>query len=309
MQASTSLMVPKEHLARVQGLNQMLNGGLNIVSAPLGALLLEWLPVQGVLLIDVGTALLAVLPLFLISVPQPVRSQAAEFTAGKTSVWQDFREGWRYAWGWPGLVMIGLMATLINMLLTPAFSLLPILVIRHFNGQAYHLAWMESIQAVGVIAGGLFLGLWGGFRRRVLTSLVGLVFIGIGSMLTGFTPAGAFTLAVVAMFIVGFSLPIANGPLFAAVQAAVAPEMQGRVFTLIGSVSSAMSPLGLLAAGPIADKLGVQTWFILGGIVTILMGVTSLFVPAILNFEESRSGDHKSESVQQPLPAEAVQGD
>lgn len=48
MQASTSLMVPKEHLARVQGLNQMHQGGMNIVSAPLGALLLGWLPIQGV---------------------------------------------------------------------------------------------------------------------------------------------------------------------------------------------------------------------------------------------------------------------
>jgi DHA3 family macrolide efflux protein-like MFS transporter len=35
MQASTSLMVPKEHLARIQGLNQILQGGMNIASAPL----------------------------------------------------------------------------------------------------------------------------------------------------------------------------------------------------------------------------------------------------------------------------------
>jgi DHA3 family macrolide efflux protein-like MFS transporter len=64
MQASTSLMVPNEHLSRIQGLNQMLMGGLNIISAPLGALLLEVLPMQGVLAIDVGTAMLAVVPLF-----------------------------------------------------------------------------------------------------------------------------------------------------------------------------------------------------------------------------------------------------
>jgi hypothetical protein len=73
MSASTSLMVPVEHLTRIQGLNQMLNGGLNVVSAPLGALLLGILPIQGVLLIDVGTALLAILPLCFIQVPQPER--------------------------------------------------------------------------------------------------------------------------------------------------------------------------------------------------------------------------------------------
>jgi len=54
--ASTSLTAPKEHLSRVQGVNQFLNGGLNIVSAPLGALLLPIIPMQGIVAIDVITA-------------------------------------------------------------------------------------------------------------------------------------------------------------------------------------------------------------------------------------------------------------
>ena len=54
--ASVVMLVPKEHLARVQGFNQALNGGLNIISAPLGAFLLSILPMQGILGIDVGTA-------------------------------------------------------------------------------------------------------------------------------------------------------------------------------------------------------------------------------------------------------------
>jgi MFS family permease len=81
-----------------------------------------------------------------------------------------------------------------------------------------------------------------------------------------------------------------NGPLLAAVQAAVAPEMQGRVFSLINTMASGMSPIGLIIAGPISDKLGVQTWFIIGGVVTGLMGVISLFIPAIMHFEEGRVG-------------------
>jgi DHA3 family macrolide efflux protein-like MFS transporter len=78
MQASTSLMVPKEHLSRIQGLNQMLQGGMTIASAPLGALLLVWLPMQGILAIDVVTALLAITPLFFFKIPQPVRSELLE---------------------------------------------------------------------------------------------------------------------------------------------------------------------------------------------------------------------------------------
>ncbi len=92
------------------------------------------------------------------------------------------------------------------------------------------------------------------------------------------------------MLFLGIINPIVNGPLLAAVQAAVAPEMQGRVFTLINSMAAGMSPIGLIIAGPISDKLGVQTWFIIGGIVTGLMGVTSIFIPAIMNFEKGHEG-------------------
>jgi len=46
-------------------------------------------------------------------------------------------------------------------------------------------------------------------------------------------------------------------------QATVAPEMQGRVFSLIQAGATAMTPIGLLIGGPVADRFGVQSWFLL----------------------------------------------
>ena len=290
MQASTTLMVPKEHLARIQGFNQILNGGLSIVGAPLGALMLEWLPMQGILGIDVVTALLAVIPLLFIPIPQPQAAPAAEGATGAVLVWQDFKAGLRYTFHWPGLMMILGMATLINLILTPAFSLLPILVTKHFEGGAIHLAWLESIYGIGMIAGGVLLGVWGGFKRRVLTTMLGLVALGVGCVVVGLTPASTFPLAVGALLWLGIASPITNGPLFAAVQAVVEPEMQGRVFTLINAFASAMSPLGLLVAGPVADRFGVPIWFVIGGVVTIAMGVIGRLTPAVMNFEDGPPG-------------------
>ena len=309
MAASTSLMVPKEQLARIQGLNQMLQGGMSIASAPLGALLLEWLPLQGILAIDVVTALIAVLPLFFFSIPQPERRDLPEEANGKSSVWQDFRAGLKYVASWPGLLIIGIMATVINFLLTPAFSLLPILVTKHFNGQAIQLATLESFSGIGFIVGGLILSAWGGFKRRVVTSLVGLVGMGIGCVALGLLPGTAFTLAVVAMFYLGVINPIVNGPLLAAVQAAVEPEMQGRVFSLIGSVSAAMTPLGLIIAGPLADHLGVQSWFIIGGVVCGLMGIAAFFIPAVMTFEDGRNKELPASPVDLAIAARPAEGD
>ena len=289
MQASTSLMVPKEHLSRVQGLNQVLNGAMNIFAAPLGALLLGLLPMQGVLAIDVVTALIAVLPLLFISIPQPGRSPAADASQAPASMRRELSEGFRYVWAWPGLMLIMLLATLVNLVLTPTGSLQPILVTRHFGGQAIQLAWMESAWGFGMVAGGLTLGVWGGCRKRIVTSMVGLVALGLAILLVGFVPASAFWLAVGLMLLAGFMNPIVNGPLLAVVQAVVAPEMQGRVFTLIMSFAAAMSPLGLILAGPFADRFGVQVWFVVGGAVTILLGMAAFFVPAIMRIEEQPS--------------------
>jgi DHA3 family macrolide efflux protein-like MFS transporter len=291
MTASTTLMIPKEHLARIQGLNQMLQGGMSIASAPLGALLLAVLPMQGILAIDVFTAMLAIIPLFFIPVPQPARHDLKPEALGKSTFWQDFRAGFKYVWGWPGLMMIGIMATVINFLLTPAFSLLPILVTKHFNGQAIQLATLESFSGIGFIFGGLILSTWGGFKRRILTCLWGLLAMALGCLVMGILPPNGFVIAVATMLYLGIISPIVNGPLLAAVQAAVAPEMQGRVFTLIQSMAGAMSPIGLMIAGPVADKLGVQTWFIIGGVVTALMGISGFFIPAIMHFEDGRGAD------------------
>jgi DHA3 family macrolide efflux protein-like MFS transporter len=290
MMASTSLMVPKEHLARIQGLNQMLWGGMSVFSAPLGALLLELMPLQGILAIDVITALMAIVPLFFIAVPQPERLTMLASNAGKASFWQDFVSGLKYVWGWPGLLLICLMAMQINFLLNPAFSLLPLVVTKHFNGEAIQLATLESLSGIGVIAGGLVLSAWGGFKRRILTTMMGLVAMGVGCVVVGLTPASTFPLAVGALLWLGIASPITNGPLFAAVQAVVEPEMQGRVFTLINAFASAMSPLGLLVAGPVADRFGVPIWFVIGGIVTMAMGVIGRLTPAVMNFEDGPPG-------------------
>lgn len=288
MRASTSLMVPKENLSRVQGLNQMLQGGMTILSAPLGALLLELLPIQGILAIDVGTALVAILPLFFIHVPQPRRHLDQNMPEGKPSVWQDMLAGLRYVWSWPGLLIIIGMAMAINLLFAPAGSLQPILVTKHFSSGAIQLAWMQSAWGIGMFLGGLLLSAWGGFRRRILTSFVGLIVLGAGMVVVGFAPAWAIGLAIAMMFVAGFAIPFVNGPINAVLQGSVDPEMQGRVFSLVSSLAMAMSPLGLIIAGPVADAFGVTTWYVIAGIVTAFLGVAGFFIPAVVGIEDGR---------------------
>ena len=285
MQASTSLMVPEKHLTRVAGLNQALQGVGSIVAPPLGALLLDVLPMQGLLAIDVVTALLAITPLFFVPVPQPERTLAAEGTS-PGSVVADLRQGWRFMRDWPGMLMVMGMAMLINLLIHPALSLQPLLVTGHFGGGAFELAWLQSAFGVGIVAGGITLSAWGGFKRRMLTGLLALVLNGVGFALVGLAPARGFPLAVGAMFLAWSMNPIVNGSMFALLQDIVPAEMQGRVFTVLLSGSGAMVPLGLAIAGPLADGLGVRAWFLAAGVAMVAIGIGALFIPAVMRIED-----------------------
>lgn len=300
MTASTSLMVPDKHLARIQGLNQALRGSIGFVAPLLGAFLVTVMDIQWVLSIDIITALLAILPLLITAIPQPVREA---ITGGITPriLLKDVREGLKFVVTWPGLLAILVMAVVLNFFFAPAGTLLPLLVTKYFGGDAYSLGVTESVFSFGFIAGGLLLGVWGGFKRKILTSMVGLLFMGTGTIITGLAPKEAFFLAVAGFGLTGLMNPIVNGPLMAIVQSRVPPEMQGRVFTLMGSFASAMMPLSMIVAAPVADGLGIQAWFVIAGVVCILMAIAGVFVKSVMNIETDRPP-----LVQQsePVPAE-----
>jgi DHA3 family macrolide efflux protein-like MFS transporter len=282
MTASTTLMVPEKHFTRIQGMNQSVQGLLLIIGAPLGALLLATLPMAGVMMVDVATALLAIAPLLGIHVPQPPRSPGA--TAG--SVWSETVAGLRYLARRRGHATLIGMSAVINALLVPAFSLLPLLVLERLDGGAAQFGWLSSAFGGGLTVGGIALGIWGGFRRRIVTTLIGMVALGIAVTAVGLTPA-SFSWALVAMSFVGVVVPLVNGPVHAILQATVAPDYQGRVFTLVGSLAGAVAPVGLLVAAPVAEIVGVGAWYLAGGAACVAMGIAGFFAPSLLAIEET----------------------
>ena len=291
MTASTSLMVPVEQLTRIQGVNQMLNGGLNVIAAPLGALLLGILPMQGILAIDVFSALFAIVPLLFTRIPQPERHTGntkdgiAINADGQETVWQGVKAGVRYVISWPGLLIVSLMTVGINFTIIPAFSLMPLLVKEYFGGSAIHLGWVESAMGIGMFVGGAALGAWGGFKRNIVTSMLGLMGMGIGTLIFAVAPATALWLAILGALLVGIMTTMTMGPFYAMIQTIVEPDMQARIFSLLSSVGSVIVPIGLLIAGPVADRFSIQVWFLFGGLLCTLMAVCGLFIPAVMQIE------------------------
>ena len=285
MLSSTSLMVPEDQLTRVQGLNQLLQGLMNIAAPILGAFLLALIPLHSVLAVDLLTAALAILPLLVINIPEPNREAALE--QGKTSVWKDMAIGIRYVWDWVGLRNIIFIAVSANLVTIPAITLMPLLVKNEFSGGAMEIATMQSALAVGFLVGGVLLSVWGGFKRKILTATMGMFGTAVGLLLIGLAHTVAFQLALAGIFIFGLMNVLMNGPAFALLQSVVNEDMQGKVMSLVISLTNAMTPLGLLVAGPLADRSGVNVMFIIAGIVFLAVGAFTLLNTDVRNIENN----------------------
>ena len=288
MAALTSLMVPEEQLPRVAGLNQTMDGAMQIAAPALAALLLGFMPIYAIMGIDVVTALLAILPLIFVVIPQPER--AASPPAGMSlakSIWVDLLEGFRYIWRWSGLKGLFAMIMVMSFLSVPAFILLPILTANYFGGGAMQLAWMNGAWGLGLVLGGLLLSVWGGFERRMITIFTGAIGIGVSYLLVGLTPASLLPLALLWLMGGAVMNSIAAGAYMALLQAIVAPDIQGRVLTVGRSLTSAMIPLGMLFAGPFADWIGIRELYLAAGSIQIAVVVGTRSISAVAHLGES----------------------
>jgi DHA3 family macrolide efflux protein-like MFS transporter len=301
-QAATTMLVPEEHLTRVAGMNQSLQGVANILAPPIAAVLIAFLPIEQVLSFDILTAFLAILPLLAIRFPEPVLK-----TGPRQKVIVDLKEAFAYLRGWRGAVTLMAMFMVINLLISPAFSLLPILVVSFFHGGAVDYASLEAVAGIGMISGGVLLSIWGGTKKKIVTVMGSTLLAGIGISLIAIVPQSGFLIVLGLLFFVGMMLPILNGTVMALLQASVPKGMQGRVFALMGALAMAAAPIGLAFGGPVADLIGIQPWFLIAGIPTAMIGVIAFFLPSVMAIEDPDSRPVYAEEPIEALPSQDAQ--
>ncbi len=282
--ASTAMLVPQEWLSRVAGMNQTLQGIIAIAGAPLGAVALSVLPLQGALMIDIVTAIIGITPLLIFAIPQ-IRQPASL----QLSVWADFKLGLRYVASRRGLLVLFSVMALVVLTIMPTFTLTPLFVKQHFGGGVNEVAFMEALAGIGIIAGGVAISIWNVTRNRIYVVMVSFA-VSCGSVaLTGLAPGNLLLLGAFWWFLSGVTYSTGNAPMMAILQSSVPNEMQGRVLSLMNTAIGLAGPIGLLIAGPLGEAIGVQGVFIVGGTLSTLVCVLALFSRTLRHVEQSVS--------------------
>jgi DHA3 family macrolide efflux protein-like MFS transporter len=117
--------------------------------------------------------------------------------------------------------------------------------------------------------------------------MFGLAGMGVGMLLVGLTPSGLLGMALAAIALAGAMGSLVDGPVFAIIQAAVSPEMQGRVITVFMSLATLVVPFGMIFGGVFADRFGVPLLFAIAGLVCLAGAGFSFSSPVILSLEQN----------------------
>lgn len=303
--AATTLLVPKKQLGRAGGMVQIGEAISSLVSPAVAGALFVTVGLQGVVLVDFVTYLFAVATLLLVSIPEPEESESG--VEGRGSIWKEAAYGWRYIVtrkGLLGLLMVFAAFNFFSGLFSP---LIGPLILDMYSPEMF--GYLGSIVGVGMLAGTLLMSVWGGPKRRIHGVLAFLALSGIFAGLVGLTPY--LPLMAAAGFAMMLVVPIINGSSQAIWQSKVAPDVQGRVFSVRRMIAWSTMPLAYLIAGPLADYVfnplleaggpladslgplmgvgpgrGTGLLFVVIGLCSVAVGLGGYLSPQVRNLED-----------------------
>ncbi|HOG00031.1 MAG TPA: MFS transporter [Clostridia bacterium] len=267
MQAAIPMLVPVEMLTKAGGWGNLVVSLSNMLGPVLGAALMGILPVAAIMLVDVLGAAFAIVCLLFVAIPDIPQ------TGGELNVFSDMKQGFRAMRANKPLMAVFVPLIIMSILYMPLGSLFPLLVRTHFMGEAWHNSVVEFVFAGGLLVSSLAIGIWGGMRRRFLMASLAICLLGAATLVGGALPPGGYWPFVACCFFMGSSGTFMNVPVMAYTQETIAPEMMGKVFSLLMAAMTLAMPIGLLVAGPVSEVVGVDRWFLWSGVALIATGV------------------------------------
>jgi len=224
--------------------------------------------------------------------------------------------GFRYIFRRKSLLHLLLFFLALNLVIGLAFNVFdPYILERTGNNSAY-LGYVRSAAAIGAVVGGLLVSLWGGFKRKMKSILLGEALTGVTAMIC-FGVVRSLPFWILTAGVGSIFGPFVNGASQSIWQAKVAPDVQGRVFSARRMIAFGIGPVVPVLAGLLADHVtepamtsatwlsrtfgwlvgttpgsGMALQFVIAGVLYVAIVLcVFVFVPSIRNLED-RLPDH-----------------
>lgn len=194
------------------------------------------------------------------------------------SVWSELRGGWTEFRSRTWLWVVVLQFTVLIMVWQAAHLVLGPVVANSQLGGAGTWSTILSVEAVGLILGGLTSLQWRPSRPILAVVLLSLFsappYLALG--LSAPLPA-----VLVGSFGIGFAFELLNVLWQTTMQREIPPESLSRVSSYDALGSLALGPVGVMLAGPAADRWGPNLPLVVCGVVMILSALAAVAVPGV----------------------------
>ena len=258
-------LVPEDQIMRFNGINATMQSVVQFAAPAAAGVLLTINTLSSTLIIDTATAIVGIGLLSAVIIPkQAIQNK-------ETSVFIDMKIGIKYTLSDKLIGKVLTVYGLFIFLCVPAGFLSQLFVSRVYGETYWYLTAVELAGFIGMVAGGILMSIWGGFKSRVTTMSVGL--IAFGSLAIGMGLSKQFALYLTLMIIYGVAITMVQTATTTLIQEKAEMSMQGRVFGLLGAMYSGFLPVGMAIFGPMADEISLQ-WIMIGsGIALIALSI------------------------------------
>lgn len=249
-QTSVSLMVSPAQYTRANSMNSAVHYGSSIVAPAVAGFLYPLIQLPGILLIDLVTFAVAMATILFTHIPQPESATSLE------SIVSQLTFGFRHIWRQPQLKMLLLTSALFWFAHDLGGAVYEPMILARTNGNAQVLASTATAAGVGGVIGAIALSTWNGSKQsnakqQFRGMLLGFMGAGLSKAIFGLGRSPLVWLP--AQFCSSLNFPLISSSKQAILMAAVAPELQGKVFAADELLIRLVSAIAALMAGPLAD--------------------------------------------------------
>jgi len=255
-------LVPEDQLMRYNGINATMQSIVNFAAPAAAGAVFAISTLRTTLMIDIVTAILGTGLLSCLALPKQNTSIET------ASVFSDMKIGVKYAFADKLIGKLLIIYGLFTFFCVPAGYLAGLLVRRVFGDTYWYLTAVEVVGFAGMMAGGVIMSTWGGFKHRGKTLAVGLFAFGSFAIGMGFSKNFIFYLGLMVCY--GVALTMVQTAITTMLQEKTDTSMQGRVFGLLGTMYAGFLPIGMAMFGPLADILPLQ-WIMIGSGIALIV--------------------------------------
>ena len=262
-----------DQLRSAIGINSSINTVARLIGPFIAGLFVMWAGERICFLVNALSYLAVIGALAFVKAKQPA------ILPSQTSTLSQLKEGFLYTIGFTPIRDLIFFIAFIGLFVMPFSVLMPAFAKDIFHGNASTLGFLAGALGAGSVIGALFLTSRKGIKSLSRWIMIGCGLCGVALVIFGLS--SYFPLSLLSVMAVGFGSMIVVAGSNTVIQTIVDKDKRGRVMSFVVMAFIGLGPFGCMAAGALANIIGVGNTVASTGIFTFVLAL--IFATPVMN--------------------------